>query len=39
LAYQYLMQQKRRGRTGELPNNGLYEFMAHLVAVTFTVGF
>jgi len=48
LAYQYLMQQKRRGRTREFPagvtpdlslNNGLYEFMAHLVGVTFTVGF
>jgi long-chain fatty acid transport protein len=48
LAYQYLMQQKRRGRTREFPsgvpldlslNNGLYEFMAHLVGVTLTVGF
>jgi long-chain fatty acid transport protein len=48
IAYQYLMQQKRRGRTHEFPsgvtpdlslNNGLYEFMAHLVGVTLTVGF
>jgi long-chain fatty acid transport protein len=48
VAYQYLMQQQRRGRTREFPsgttpdlslNNGLYEFMAHLVGVTLTVGF
>jgi long-chain fatty acid transport protein len=48
VAYQYLIQQKRRGRTQDFPsgvtpdtslNNGLYDFMAHLVGVTLTVGF
>jgi long-chain fatty acid transport protein len=47
-AYQYLNQQKRRGRTGEFPsgaaptlelNNGLYEFKAHLFGLTLTAGF
>jgi long-chain fatty acid transport protein len=48
LAYQYLLQQNRRGRVREFPsgvepdlslNNGLYEFKAHLLAVTLTAGF
>ena len=47
-AYQYLMQQDRRGRTGEFPsgvepdltlNNGLYSFNAHLFGLTITAGF
>jgi len=47
-AYQYLNQQKRRGRTAEFPsgvepttdlNNGLYEFKAHLFGITLTAGF
>lgn len=38
-AYQYLGQQKRRGRTGELPNNGLYQFDAHLIGLTLTARF
>lgn len=48
VAYQYLVQQDRRGRVREFPsgvepdlslNNGLYEFKAHLLGVTLTVGF
>ncbi len=48
VAYQYLSQQDRRGRTAEFPsgeqptldlNNGLYEFKAHLLGVTLTAGF
>jgi len=47
-AYQYLNQQKRRGRTAEFPsgvepdlslNNGLYTFKAHLFGITLTAGF
>jgi long-chain fatty acid transport protein len=47
-AYQYLIQQDRRGRTGEFPsgvvpdeslNNGLYAFNAHLFGLTITAGF
>ena len=47
-AYQYLDQQKRRGRTREFPsgvtptldlNNGLYTFNAHLFGLTLTAGF
>lgn len=47
-AYQYLNQQKRRGRTGEFPsgvaptldlNNGLYTFKAHLFGLTLTARF
>ena len=29
-AYQYLDQEDREGRSGPLPNNGVYEFSAHL---------
>jgi long-chain fatty acid transport protein len=48
LAYQYLLQQNRRGRVREFPsgvtpdlslNNGLYEFKAHLLGITLTAGF
>jgi long-chain fatty acid transport protein len=47
-AYQYLNQQKRRGRTSEFPsgetpdlslNNGLFEFKGHLFGITLTAGF
>jgi len=47
-AYQYLNQQKRRGRTAEFPsgvtpdlslNDGLYTFKAHLIGITLTAGF
>jgi long-chain fatty acid transport protein len=47
-AYQYLNQQKRRGRTGEFPsggqptlelNDGVYEFKAHLFGLTLTARF
>lgn len=38
LAYQYIDQADRRGRTGAhgTPNNGLYTFNAHLFGATFT---
>ncbi|HWA15250.1 MAG TPA: hypothetical protein VG817_02370, partial [Gemmatimonadales bacterium] len=38
LAYQYIDQADRRGRTGPhgTPNNGLYKFNAHLFGATFT---
>jgi long-chain fatty acid transport protein len=38
LAYQYIDQADRRGRSGGpgTPNNGLYEFSAHLVGATLT---
>jgi long-chain fatty acid transport protein len=38
LAYQYIDQADRRGRTGAhgTPNNGLYKFNAHLFGATFT---
>jgi long-chain fatty acid transport protein len=47
-AYQYLYQQKRRGRTGEFPsgepptlelNNGIFDFKAHLFGLTLTARF
>lgn len=39
-AYQYLRQQKRRGRVQDLPiNTGLYEFNAHLFGLTLTARF
>lgn len=51
LAYQYVRQDKRRGRVREAPpgtspdlvvsdiNSGLYDFFAHLAGITFTVTF
>jgi long-subunit fatty acid transport protein len=39
LAYQYIHQNDRRGRTRALPNNGLYTFSAHLVGVSLAFTF
>jgi len=41
LAYQYIQQADRRGRTGEYGtiNNGVYAFKAHLFGATFTWNF
>ncbi len=33
-AYQYLFQADRMGRSGQLPNNGTYNFMSHLFGVS-----
>lgn len=39
LAYQYLDQADRLGRSGELPNNGLYTGHTHLVGATLALAF
>lgn len=39
LAYQYISQNDRRGRTRALPNNGIYTFSAHLVGVSLAFTF
>ncbi len=39
LAYQYIRQNDRRGRTQALPNNGLYTFGAHLFGVSLAFTF
>ncbi len=38
-AYTYLAQPERAGRSSDGPNNGVYNFMAHLFGVTFSFGF
>jgi len=38
-AYLYLGQPDRAGRTGQMPNNGIYSFMAHLLSASLVVGF
>lgn len=38
-AYNYLMQPERAGRSVEGPNNGVYNFMAHLFGLSFSFGF
>ena len=35
----YLRQPERAGRTGNMPNNGNYNFMAHLLGASMTLGF